>query len=80
MTSASIKKITIPLKVVLGESECTIEEAASFTEGTVIELKSNAGEPVDLYAAGVKIAKGETVVIDECFGIRLTKILNQEEQ
>lgn len=80
MTTASIKKISIPLQVVLGETECTVEDVASFTEGTVIELKSIAGEPVDLYAAGVKIARGETVIIDENFGIRLTKILDQENQ
>jgi flagellar motor switch protein FliN/FliY len=43
-------------------------------EGTIIELDKLAGEPVDVKANGVLIAKGEVVVIDEKFGVRITEI------
>jgi len=79
MNKGNIKDVTVPLQVVLGESECSLEEIASLGVGSIIELKKLAGEPMDLLAAGERIAKGEVVVIDENFGIRITEILNEKE-
>ncbi len=67
--------VKVPIWVVLGENELTIDEIDRLNSGSIIELTSIAGEPVDLYAAGVKIAKGEVVIIDENFGLRVTKVL-----
>jgi flagellar motor switch protein FliN len=74
-----LKDMTVPVQVVLGEAELTVEELTRFAEGVVIQLRTLAGEPVHLTAAGRTIAHGEVVVIDENFGIRLTSIENGEE-
>ena len=79
MKSGLIKDVKIPIRVVLGETQLSVEDIARFGEGTIIELESMAGEPLDLYASGEKIARGEAVVIDESFGIRITEILQEEE-
>ncbi|MBW1854111.1 MAG: flagellar motor switch protein FliN [Deltaproteobacteria bacterium] len=79
MNKGNIKDVTVPLQVVLGGTECSLEEIASLGVGSIIELKKLAGEPMDLLAAGERIAKGEVVVIDENFGIRITEILNEKE-
>lgn len=52
----------------------------SFAPGSVIELDKMAGEPVDVLVNGKLIAKGEVVVIDENFGVRITEILNMGER
>jgi flagellar motor switch protein FliN/FliY len=79
MKKGQIKDIKIPLQVVLGETKVSVEDIATIGEGTIIELSSHAGEPIDLLASGERIAKGEVVVIDENFGIRVTEILKEEE-
>ena len=78
MKIKSMKTVRIPVQVVLGETELTVEEISGLGTGSIIALESLAGEPVDFVAAGKRIAKGEVVVIDEAFGIRLTKIVNEE--
>jgi flagellar motor switch protein FliN/FliY len=60
--------------VELGRSLRTVKEVYALVEGTILELDKLAGEPVDVLANGVLIAKGEVVVIDENFGIRITEI------
>ena len=79
MKHGQIKDIKIPLQAVLGETQVSVEDIATMGEGTIVELHSLAGDPIDLLAAGERIAKGEVVVIDENFGIRITKILREEE-
>jgi flagellar motor switch protein FliN/FliY len=79
MSKTYIKDIRVPVQVILGETNLKVEDIATMGEGSIIELKSLAGEPVDLVVAGEKIAKGEVVVIDENFGLRVTKILDREE-
>ncbi len=78
MKLQSVREVRIPVQVVLGETELTVEEVAGLLPGSIIELESMAGEPVDLVAAGKPIAKGEVVVIDEAFGLRLTEIVEEE--
>ena len=80
MKLSRIEDIKVPLQVVLGETEISVRDLARLTEGAIVELKSLAGEPVDLLAAGEKIAEGEVVVIDENFGLRLVKLLNKEAE
>ena len=57
-----------------------IKEILSLGEGSIIELDKLAGEPVDLLVNGKLIAKGEVVVIDENFGVRVTDIVSQAER
>lgn len=72
MNLTTIGKVKVPVSVVLGETELSLEEIDLLGEGSVVQLESLSGEPVGLYAAGKKIARGEVVVIDEHFGIRVT--------
>jgi len=64
----------ITISVELGSTAKSVKEVLGMGEGTIIELDKLAGEPVDVKANGVLIAKGEVVVIDENFGVRITEI------
>lgn len=68
--------IGITLTVELGRTEIPIKKALELTRGSVIELNKAAGEPVELYANGKLIAKGEVVVIEDNFGLRITNIVS----
>ncbi|MFC6411087.1 flagellar motor switch protein FliN [Planobispora longispora] len=59
----------------LGRTRMTIRELLSLSPGAVVELDRAAGSPVDLLVNGRLIARGEVVVIDENFGIRITEIV-----
>ena len=69
-----MEKARVQTQVVLGERWLSLEKIMQLKEGTIVELDSLAGEPVDFVVSGKKIAKGEVVIIDENFGIRLTKV------
>jgi flagellar motor switch protein FliN/FliY len=75
MNIQAVSKVKVPIAVILGENELSLEELNQLGEGSLIELTSFAGEPVDLIAAGKKIGEGEVVIIDENFGLRVTKML-----
>jgi flagellar motor switch protein FliM len=66
-------KVTVSAE--LGTTAMTVKEIFGLGEGTIIELDKLAGEPVDVKANGVIIAKGEVVVIDENFGVRITETI-----
>jgi flagellar motor switch protein FliM len=65
----------VTISVELGRTAKTINEILKMGEGTIVELDKLAGEPVDIKANGVLIAKGEVVVIVENFGVRVTEIV-----
>jgi flagellar motor switch protein FliN len=75
---ALVKDIPLELSVELGRTKRSIADILDFGIGTVVELTRLAGEPVDLMANGKLIAKGEVVVIDENFAIRITDIIIQK--
>ena len=79
MKMGSIKDVKVPVEVVLGGTSLRLEDFSSIGPGTIIELQSMAGEPVDLVAAGKIMARGEVVVIDENFGIRILEVLNKRD-
>ena len=68
--------VSINVTVELGRARLSIREILELGEGSIIELQKSAGEPVDLLVNGKLIARGEVVVIDECFGVRITDIVN----
>lgn len=74
--------LDIPLQVTveLGRTKRTVKEILELTSGSIIELDKLAGEPVDILVNNRHIAKGEVVVIDENFGVRITDILSQAER
>ncbi len=70
----------VPLEVTveLGRTSKSIKEILDFTPGTIIELNRLAGEPIDVLVNGKFVAKGEVVVMEEAFGIRVTEIIKQK--
>ena len=73
-----VKDIPLELSVELGRTKRSIADILDFGIGTVVELTRLAGEPVDLMANGKLIAKGEVVVIDEVFALRITDIIKNK--
>ncbi|RKP55467.1 flagellar motor switch phosphatase FliY [Cohnella endophytica] len=71
--------LDIPLKVTveLGRTQKQIKDILELSQGSIIELDKLAGEPVDILVNNKLIAKGEVVVIDENFGVRVTDIVSQ---
>lgn len=75
-----ILDISMPLTVELGRTKMLIRDILALGPGSVIELDKLAGEPVDLLVNDRPIARGEVVVIDESFGVRLTHISHATER
>jgi len=74
--------LDIPLKVTveLGRTSKLIKDILELSQGSIIELDKLAGEPVDILVNNKLIAKGEVVVIDENFGVRVTDIISQRDR
>lgn len=70
-----IKDVPLEVTVELGRTTKSIKEILEFAPGTIVELNKIAGEAIDLLVNGRKIAKGEVVVIEESFGVRITEII-----
>jgi flagellar motor switch protein FliN/FliY len=75
-----IMDVFMEMTVELGRTRKLIKEILSMGEGTIIELDKLAGEPVDILVNHKLIAKGEVVVIDENFGVRVTEIVSPNER
>ncbi|MCR5474524.1 MAG: flagellar motor switch phosphatase FliY [Lachnospiraceae bacterium] len=73
---ALIKDVPLEVTVELGRTSKVISDILDFAPGTIIELDKIAGEPVDVLVNGKLVAKGEVVVIEENFGVRVTEIIN----
>lgn len=71
----------VPLEVTieLGRASLSIGELIALREGAVVELDKLAGEPVDILANGMLIARGEVVVVNEYFSVRITEIVSEED-
>lgn len=70
-----IMDVPLEVTVELGRTKKSIAEILDFAPGTIIELDKIAGEPIDVLVNGKFVAKGEVVVIEESFGIRITEII-----
>ncbi len=71
-----IMDVPLEVTVELGRTKKSIADILDFAPGTIIELDKIAGEPIDVLVNGKFVAKGEVVVIEESFGIRITEIIN----
>ena len=74
--------LDVPLQVTveLGRTKKSIKDILELSNGSIVELDKLAGEPVDIHVNGKLLAKGEVVVIDENFGVRITDIVSPEER
>ena len=70
-----IMDVPLEVSVELGRTSKSIKDILDFAPGTIIELNKIAGEPVDILVNGKYVAKGEVVVIEESFGVRITEIV-----
>ena len=70
-----IMDVPLEVTVELGRTHKSIQDILDFAPGTIIELNKIAGEPIDVLVNGKYVAKGEVVVIEESFGIRITEIM-----
>jgi flagellar motor switch protein FliN/FliY len=75
-----ILDIPVQLTVELGRTKILIKNLLQLTQGSVVGLNGLAGEPLDVLVNGTLIAKGEVVVINDKFGIRLTDIITPAER
>lgn len=68
--------ISMPVTVELGRTSMTVQELLQLRTGSVVELAKMAGEPVDLLVRDVRFARGEVVVVDNNFGLRISEIIS----
>jgi flagellar motor switch protein FliN/FliY len=72
--------VPVELAVEIGRTHMTIGETLALGPGSIVTLNRLAGEPVDLLVNGTPIARGEVVVIDEEFGLRITEVVTGVRQ
>lgn len=72
--------ISMPVTVELGRTSMTVRELLQLSTGSVVELDRQAGEPVDLYVRDVCFARGEVVVVNNNFGLRITEIIDPQRR
>ena len=77
---ARLHGVPVELAVEIGRTRMTIGETLALGPGSIITLDRLAGEPVDLLVNGTPIARGEVVVIDEEFGLRVTEVVSGRMQ
>ncbi len=74
--------LDVPLEVAVevGRSRILVRDLLQLQEGSLVELDKLAGEPLDLYVNGRLIARGEAVVVNDKFGLRLTDVVSPSER
>ena len=74
--------LDLPLNVTveLGRTEMIIDKMLQLGQGSVIELKKASGEPVDIYVNQKLLGKGEVIVVNDRFGVRITEIISQADR
>lgn len=75
-----ILDVTLQVSVEVGRTRMTIQDLLQLGQGSVIELTKLAGEPLDVYINERPIARGEAVIVNEKFGVRITDIISQQER
>ncbi len=73
-----LMSVPLEVSVEIGKAKKKIKDILEFTQGTVIELDRQAGAPVDVIVNGHLIAKGDVVVIDDNFAVRITEIVKSK--
>ncbi len=72
--------VNLPVSIELGRTRMTIAEILELGTGSIVELDKLAGEPVDILVNNKPLAKGEVVVLDENFGVRITSLVSPRER
>lgn len=69
--------ISIPVSVEVGRAELSLEEILALVPGSVVQLDKKAEEPIDLRVNGKLVARGEVVLVDDTYGLRVTQIVDR---
>ncbi|MFZ5766037.1 MAG: flagellar motor switch protein FliN [Thermodesulfobacteriota bacterium] len=72
--------IPLDVSVELGRTTMIIDKMLQLTQGSVVELEKAAGEPVEIYINRKLLGKGEVIVVNERFGVRITEIISQADR
>lgn len=75
-----LQDVALELTVELGRTRMNIGEIMDLGQGSVIELDKMAGEPVDIRVNGVLLGSGEVIVLDDVFGVRVTRLHNRVDR
>ncbi len=70
--------VDIPIAVEVGRTKMSLEDVLKLVPGSVIALDKKAEEPVDLRVNGKLVARGEVVLVDDCYGLRITQIVDAQ--
>ncbi len=71
--------MSLPVSIEFGRTNLTVQEVLALGNGSVIQLERMVGEPIDVFVSDRKLAQGEVVVIGEHFGVRITRLLTDQE-
>ena len=75
-----ILDVMLQVTVEVGRARMTVQDILQLGQGSVVELEKLAGEPLDIYVNGKHVARGEAVIVNEKFGVRLTDIISPEDR
>lgn len=75
-----ILDVALQVTVEVGRTRMTIQDLLRLGQGSVVELEKLAGEPLDIYINGKQVARGEAVIVNDKFGVRLTDIISPEDR
>ena len=71
--------VVVPVAIELGTTRMPVKDILGLCQGSIIELERAAGEPVDILVSGKPLGKGEVVVLNDRFGVRITELVNPIE-
>ena len=75
-----LQNISVAIKVEVGRTKMKIRDLLRLTQGSVVELERIAGEPLDLLVNDTVVAQGEVVLVNDRYGIRLTRVVPASER
>jgi flagellar motor switch protein FliN/FliY len=75
-----ILDVALQVTVEVGRTRMTIQDLLRLGQGSVVELEKLAGEPLDIFINGKQVARGEAVIVNDKFGVRLTDIISPEDR
>ena len=75
-----LENIPVTLSIEVGRAVIKIRDLMRLTQGSVVELDRIAGEPLDLMVNNTAVAQGEIVLVNDCYGIRLTRVVPASER
>lgn len=75
-----ILDVAVTLSLEVGRTRLPVRELLQLAQGSILELDRLAGEPLDVLVNGIKVARGEVVVVNENFGVRLTEVVSANER